>query len=173
MRPPGVGKCSSIGHWEADLVQFKKEHGKANVTSLVERKSCYTYLMRLPDRSSAGVIDGIESKLSALPTTLRQTITFDRGTEFASYPCLKEKLGVENYFCNARAPWQKGTVENTNGRLRRFLPREINVADLSTREIEVLAHRLNQTPRKCLGYQTPHQVLTGQFLDEDPAGTSR
>lgn len=106
MRPLEISERMSIGHWEADLVQFRKEHGKANVTSLVERKSRYTYLMRNPDRSSAGVIGGIESKLGALPSALRQTITFDRGTEFASYPRLKEKLGVESYFCNAQAPWQ-------------------------------------------------------------------
>ncbi len=99
-------------------------------------------------------------------------ITFDRGTEFASYPRLKDKLGVQSYFCNAHAPWQKGTVENTNGRLRRFLPREIDVSQLSTREIEAVAHRLNHTPRKCLGYRTPHQVLTSELLDEDPAATS-
>jgi transposase, IS30 family len=171
MRPPEISERLDSGHWEADLVQFKKEHGKANLTSLVERKSRYIYLMRNPDRGSSGVIGGIERKLEALPPELRQTITFDRGTEFASYPRLKEKLGVDSYFCKPQAPWQKGTVENSNGRLRRFLPRETDIARLGSREIEAVAHRLNHTPRKCLGYRTPHEVLTCQLMSHHPAAT--
>jgi len=172
MRPAEINERTSTGHWEADLVQFKKEYGKVNLTSLVARRSRYTFLMRNPDRSSAGGIGGIESKLSALPPSLQQT-TADRGTEFAAYPRLKEKLGVESFFCKAQAPWQKAPVENANGRLRRFLPREINLAHLSLREIEAVAHRLNHTPRKCLGYRTPRELLTSQFLEDDPAYTSR
>ena len=73
------------------------EQGKANVTSLVERRSCYTFVMRNANRNSAGAIAGIESKLSALPSALRQIITFDRGTEVAACPHLREKLGVESF----------------------------------------------------------------------------
>jgi IS30 family transposase len=93
---------------------------------------------------------------------LQQSITFDRGTEFAAYPVLKQRLGIDRYFCQPQAPWHKGGVENLNGRLRRFLPRETDVALLSYDELEAICARLNHAPRKCLGYRTPH-VLTAQL----------
>jgi IS30 family transposase len=73
-------------------------------------------------RRSAGAIGSIQSAFGALPPEARRTITFDRGTEFASYPLLAADLGVQSYFCNPRSPWQRGAVENSNGRLRRYLP---------------------------------------------------
>lgn len=169
-RPPEIGKRCSFGHWEGDLVAFRQEYGKYNLTSLVERRSRFTFLMRNPSRSSAGVMTGIQRKLGTLPHALRQSITFDRGTEFAAYPVLKQRLGIESYFCQPQAPWQKGSVENLNGRLRRFLPRETDVALLSDDELEAISARLNHTPRKCLDYRTPHEVLTAQLdvSDGDP-----
>jgi IS30 family transposase len=103
---------------------------------------------------------GVIEKLKVLPEAARQSITFDRGTEFASYPRLKQKLGMNSYFCKPQVPWQKGSVENTNGRIRRVLPRDMDVAGLSDERLREVCERLNGTPRKCLGYSTPHEVLT-------------
>jgi hypothetical protein len=99
---------------------FAKAHGKANVTSLIERQSRFTLLLPNADRRSAGVIGGIRAALDALPPAARRTITFDRGTEFMAYPRLAAELGVRSYFCDPHSPWQKGAVENNNGRLRRL-----------------------------------------------------
>lgn len=163
-RPAEVASRASFGHWEGDLVAFRQEFGKANLTSLVERRSRYMLLIRNPSRHSSGVMAGIEHCLRPLPPTLRQTITFDRGTEFSGFRTLKSSLGVEAYFCKPSAPWQKGSVENGNGRLRRFLPLDTDLADVPDEQLQAVAERLNQTPRKCLGFRTPHEVLSEQIV---------
>lgn len=94
---------------------------------------------------------------------LRQSITFDRGTEFAAFPVLRTNLEIDVYFCRPSAPWQKGTVENRNGRLRRFLPPDTDVAQTSERALQDIIAHLNDTPRKCLGYRTPAEVLFEQI----------
>jgi len=158
-RPPEIGARTSFGHWEGDLIAFRQDFGKANLTSLVERQSRYTILIRNPDRNATGVVAGVIGKLKALPASARQSVTFDRGTEFARYPLLKQKLGMDSYFCKPQAPWQKGSVENTNGRVRRFLSRDTDIAELSNEALIDIYERLNGTPRKCLGYRTPAEVL--------------
>jgi IS30 family transposase len=158
-RPEEVTAREVFGHWEGDLVMFAKEHGKANVTSLLERKSRYTVLLANPDRRSARVIGSIREALSELPEQARQTITFDRGTEFAAHLVLTRELGVQSYFCDPHSPWQKGAVENSNGRLRRYLPRHSDPGALSLVTLRSLADRLNDTPRRCLGYRTPREVF--------------
>jgi IS30 family transposase len=140
-------------------MMFRKELGKHNLTSLVERQSRYTILTRNRDRNSTGVMTGMIEKLKVLPETARVSITFDRGTEFAYYPLLKQRLGMDSYFCKPQAPWQKGTVENTNGRVRRFLSRDADIAALPEEALLEICDRLNGTPRKCLGYRTPKEVL--------------
>lgn len=117
-RPPEISARTSFGHWEGDLIAFRHDYGKSNLTSLVERRSRYTILTRNPDRNATGVVAGVIGKLKALPASARQSVTFDRGTEFPRYPLLKQKLGIDSSFCKPQAPWQKGSVENTNGRVR-------------------------------------------------------
>ena len=162
-RPQEIADRSSFGHWEGDLLIFRREYGKANLTSLVERRSRFTFLARNPSRHSAGVMASIDRHLQALPPVLRRSITFDRGTEFAAFATLRNRLGITSYFCLPSAPWQKGGVENCNGRIRRFLPSNTDIALLSDKEIQAVADRLNSTPRKCLGYRTPHEVLGEQI----------
>jgi IS30 family transposase len=162
-RPPEIAARTSFGHWEGDLVAFRLAFGKANLTSLVERRSRFTVLTRNPSRHSSGVITGIDRQLQALPPPLRRSITFDRGTEFAAFNRLRETLEMTTYFCQPSAPWQKGSVENNNGRIRRFLPLDTDIARVSDRELQILADRLNDTPRKCLGYRTPADVLSEQI----------
>ncbi len=162
-RPAHIGERSTFGHWEGDLLAFRKEFGKSNLTTLVERQSRYTVLIRNPDRNSTGVMTGVVQQLGSLPSSARQTITFDRGTEFARYALLRHRLGIESYFCSPQAPWQKGTVENTNGRLRRFLPPDTDPTGLTPEMLVQICHRINNTPRKCLGFRTPHEVLTSHL----------
>jgi IS30 family transposase len=162
-RPLDVGSRAVPGHWEADLMIFRREHGKANVTSLVERQTRFAFLARNDSRHSAPIMARIAGYLAPLPADLRRSVTFDRGTEFARHGSLGTKLGAATYFCDPAAPHQKGTVENTNRRIRRFLPRETDVASLSHRQLHMVARRLNATPRKCLGYRTPAEAMMRAF----------
>lgn len=158
-RPAEVATRQSFGHWEGDLVIFARQFGKANVTSLQERLSRYHILAANDDRRSAPVIERIAAALAAFPPAARRTITFDRGTEFFAY----KRLPMDSYFCDPHSPWQKGGVENANGRLRRYLPLTSAEADRSTLALTALATRLNNTPRRCLGYRTPAEVFTANL----------
>jgi len=106
---------------------------------------------------------GIDRHLRDMPPPLRRSITFDRGTEFAAFATLRNRLGITSYFCLPSAPWQKGGVKNCHGRIRRFLPSDTDLALLSGNEIQAVADCLNSTPRKYLGYRTPHEVLGEQI----------
>ena len=158
-RPAEVGEREVFGHREGDLLIFRKEAGKANVTSLVERTSWFTFLLPNEDKRSAAVIAGVADALRGLPEDARRTVTFDRGTEFAAYPELARELDVASYFCDPHSPWQKGSVENTNGRIRRFLPPHCEPEALARARLRRLAERLNDTPRRCLGYRTPREIF--------------
>lgn len=158
-RPETVNSRENFGHWEGDLMIFRREHGQANVTSLVERKSRYTVLLKNRDRRSSGVVSRIRETLVHLPGHSRQSITFDRGSEFMAWPLLQRHIKLRSYYCDPRAPWQKGTNENTNGRIRRFLPAETNINEVTADDLKAICRKLNGTPRKCLGYRTPHEVF--------------
>ena len=158
-RPAEVGGRETFGHWECDLLLFRKEHGKANVTSLLERRSRFTFLPPNDDRRSSAVLAGVAGALRPLPEAARRTVTFDRGSEFAGYAALDRHLALASYFCDPHSPWQKGSVENANGRVRRFLPRHCGPEALGRAHLRRLSDRLNDTPRRCLGYRTPREVF--------------
>jgi transposase, IS30 family len=158
-RPAEIGERHAIGHWEADLLIFQRVHGQANLTSLLERKSRLVRLVPNHDRRSARVIGAIGEVLAELPPAARQTITFDRGSEFLGYQQLAKGCGIDSYFCDPHSPWQKGSVENTNGRLRRFLPGELDLASITPARLQEIEHQMNDTPRKCLGFRTPHEAF--------------
>lgn len=162
-RPEDIANRETFGHWEADLVIFRREYGKANITSLLERKSRYHIVIRNKDRHSVGVLGAIEQSLRALPAQGRQTITFDRGTEFMAWRSLHQTSGIKSYFCDTASPYQKGSVENANGRLRRYLPLETNLAIVEDAKLSEMARRMNNTPRQCLGYRTPSEVFQAEL----------
>jgi len=164
-RPDRISERTEFGHWECDLMMFRKEHGKINVTSLVERVSRYTVVMRNEDRQSKPIMEALINGLAPLPADARQSITFDRGTEFSAWQRLKDGIGADSWFCDPQAPWQKGTVENTNNRLRKYLPRSTEPTALTSRYLRSICHRLNSTPRKCLGYRTPAEVFETNLME--------
>ena len=161
------GKASAIGR--ATCWLFAREAGNANVTTLLERRSRFLVLLPNPDRRPAGVAERIGTALGGLAQDLRVTVTFDRGFEFMGYPALDRGLAVTSYFCDPRSPWQKGAVENANGRLRRYLPSDAPADRLTADSLQALADRFNATPRRCLGYRTPAEVFNGR-LDPTPGG---
>jgi IS30 family transposase len=158
-RPKFIEKRKKIGHWEGDLVVFGSLKS-SNVTTVVERKSRLTKLIHNKSKYTEEVIGGIKNKLSQLPQKQVKTITFDRGTEFAGF----RKLGIDSYFCNPHSPWQKGSNENFNGRLRRYLPKKFDHRKLSQNLLDNIEQKMNNQPRKCLGFKTPLEVFYSQNL---------
>ena len=132
-------------------------YGQAILT-LHERHSRLLIAARPPGKAAAPIAQAMHALLAPLPPTWRQTITFDNGTEFARHDAL-HALGLETFFCETHSPWQKGGIENAIGRLRRTLPRKTDLATLSDEHFTRLVQVYNNTPRKCLGYQTPPRFL--------------
>lgn len=163
-RPEAVNCRQAFGHWEADLMMFRKDNGAANIATVVERKSRFTVLFRNTDRRSKPVMTRLIGSLGSLPAHARQSVTFDRGFEFVSWRELEKGMGATVWFCDPKAPWQKGTVENTNRRIRRYLPPETDIMTFTISDLGALCSRLNGTPRKCLGYLTPEEVFRQEAL---------
>ena len=166
-RPEAANSRSEFGHWECDLMIFRKEHGAANITTVIERKTRYTVLFRDPDRRSRSIMARLIDLFSPLPASARRSLTFDLGLEFVSWRLLKTGLPAQVWFCDPQAPWQKGEVENMNRRARRYLPPETDLLSLSHRHMVSLCERLNATPRKCLGYKTPAEAFRDQMMGDD------
>jgi IS30 family transposase len=164
-RPERISERLEFGHWECDLMMFRKEHGKVNVTSLVERVSRFTVVIRDEDRQSKPIMESLIQGLAPLPADARQSITFDRGTESSAWQRLTDGIGADAWFCDPQAPYQKGTVENTNNRLRKYLPRSTEPTALTNRYLKSICHRLNTTPRKCLGFRTPAEVFESKLME--------
>jgi IS30 family transposase len=116
-------------------MMFRKEHGKVNITSLVERVSRFAVIMRNEDRQSTPIMEALILALVPLPADACQSITFDRGTEFSAWRHLKAGIGADAWFCDPQAPYQKGTVENTNNRLRKYLPRSTEPTALGSDDV--------------------------------------
>lgn len=163
-RPEAVNARAEFGHWEADLMIFRKEHGPANVATVVERKSRFTVLFRNNDRRSRPLMGRLIDLLSPLPQAARQSLTFDRGLEFVSWRELEAGMGAKAWFCDPQAPWQKGSVENMNQRARRYLPADTVLLTLADASMRSICDRLNGTPRKCLGWRTPAEVFRHELL---------
>ena len=160
-RPSSALDRQLPGHWEADLMCFSK-HGQA-LLCLHERQTRLLIAVRPPSKDAQVIAHALKEILAPLPLVWRQTVTFDNGTEFA-YHYELHNLDTETYFCDAYAPWQKGGIENAIGRLRRLLPRRTDLASIPDDHFMRLVQLYNNTPRKCLDYQTPAEVFWQQLL---------
>ena len=160
-RPASATDRQTPGHWEADLMLFRT-YGQA-VLTVHERHSRLLLAVRPPGKAAAPIAQALARLLGPLPAPWRQTVTFDNGTEFARHHTL-HALGLETFFCDTHAPWQKGGVENAIGRLRRGLPRKTDLATVSGTRFTELVQLYNNTPRKCLDYQTPAEVFWNDVL---------
>ena len=159
-RPAHILKRSQVGHWEADLISFKRN--TQHMLVLHERKTRYPALLKLENKTATHTFQQLLSFMKQLPGHLRRTMTFDNGMEFAHHFKLKEALGVDTYFCDVYASWQKGSIENMNGRIRRDLPRKTNLHALSEADIEQIMLSHNFMPRKVLGAQSPIEALANE-----------
>ena len=170
-RPASVIARTLPGHWEADLMLFKI-YGQA-ILAAHERRSRILILARQPSKAARPTVHRLLAWLKPLPAELRQTITFDNGTEFAQHYRLKAKLDIQTFFCDTHSPWQKGGIENAIGRMRRPLPRKTDLLTLPPQNLNVAAAAYNNTPRKCLDFQTPAEAFLAQLLHFECESTSR
>jgi IS30 family transposase len=155
-RPPDAADRSHPGHWEADLMLFAK-YGQA-VLTVHDRHSRLLLATRPPNKAADPIARHLLALLCPLPPELRQTVTFDNGTEFARHRAL-HSLGIKTFFCDPYAPWQKGGIENAIGRMRRFIPRKTDLAILPAKRFNALVAAYNNTPRKCLDFRTPDETF--------------
>ena len=155
-RPDVVDARSRYGDWEGDTV-----YGKNNSCSLltqVERKSRYLMARKVEDRTATIMQQAMRDVFGKVPRALRQTMTLDNGREFAKCPQLKDVLGLDVYYADPYAAWQRGANENANGLLRRHFPKGTDFRNLSPAELQRVVQQINHRPRKCLDFQTPHEV---------------
>ncbi len=133
--------------------------GHSHIATLVERHSRFTILVKVPSKETATVVDALTRQVRKLPASLRRSLMWDRGLEMAKHKTFTVATKVDVYFCDPQSPWQRGTNENTNGLLRQYFSRKSDLSGYSQAELDKVAMRLNQRPRKTLGFETPASRL--------------
>lgn len=146
------------GHWETDNMEGKRSD-KTTVSVTVERVTRYSQLVKLKNHKSEVKITAVGRRLKSFPELLRKTMTADNGAENTNHEDLTIQTKMSVFFCHPYHSWEKGTVENMNGRIRKFIPKGISLDPISQEEIAHLEWRLNSTPRKCLQYLTPYEKM--------------
>ena len=155
-RPSEVEDRAIPGHWEGDLLSGAKN---SYIATLVERRSRFAMLIKVPSKETEAVVAALSQHVRKLPATLKRSLTWDRGLEMAKHKDFTVATDVQVYFCDPQSPWQRGTNENTNLLLRQYFPRGTDLSDYSQVDLNKVALRLNQRPRKTLGFQTPASRL--------------
>jgi len=157
-RPAEIEDRAVVGHWEGDLIIGRQ--GRSQTGTLVERTTGFTMLLCLPnDRRAATVAEVMQQQITTLPTQARRSVTWDQGIEMAAHAQFTIATGIPIYFCDPHSPWQRGSNENTNGLLRRYLPRDSDLSKHTQADLDDIAARLNTRPRKRLGYLTPSEAF--------------
>ena len=156
-RPQYINDRSQIGHWEGDLI-IGENRASALIT-LVERKTRFTYILKVQNKKSETVTTQIKNLFMKLPKKLRRSITYDNGVEMANHKWLTQKTGATVYFAHPYSSWERGTNENTNGLIRRFYPKKTDFNKISYHELLELQHKLNNRPRKVIGFKTPAELF--------------
>jgi IS30 family transposase len=155
-RPAEVEDRAIPGHWEGDLLSGSRN---SHMVTLVERHSRFTTLIKVPSKDTAVVVAALTRHARKLPGALRRSLTWDRGLEMAKHKTFTMATDVKVYFCDPQSPWQRGSNENTNGLLRQYFPRRTDLSGYTQADLDKVALRLNQRPRKTLGFQTPASKL--------------
>ena len=156
-RPAEAADRAVPGHWEGDLLLGS---GNSALATLVERSSRLTILVRLPDgRSSEPVLSALAERIVTLPQQLVRSLTWDQGKEMALHAQFTIDTGLQIYICDPRSPWQRGTNENTNGLLRQYFPKGMNLNALSQDELDAVAAELNARPRQTLDWWSPSETF--------------
>ncbi len=156
-RPAEIEDRAIPGHWEGDLIAGINQ---SYIATLVERHSRFVMLVKVDGKSSPAVVKALIKQVRHLPKELRKSLTWDRGLEMAHHREFSVATDVDVYFCDPRSPWQRGTNENTNRLLRQYLPKQSDLGEYSQAELNKIALRLNQRPRKTLEFRCPADKLS-------------
>ncbi len=155
-RPAEAEDRAVPGHWEGDLLAGAND---THIATLIERHSRFTMLVKLPRKDTTTVVAALAKHVRKLPEELRRSLTWDQGKEMHAHKRFTIATNVQVYFCDPRSPWQRGSNETTNGLVRQYFPRGTNFARISQAHLNAIALRLNQRPRKTLGFETPADKL--------------
>ena len=155
-RPADVEDRAIPGHWEGDLLCGSRS---SQIATLVERKSRFVMLVKTPTKDTQLLVGALSKHVRKLPSQLRASLTWDRGSEMAGHKLLTLATQMQVYFCDPHSPWQRGSNENTNGLLRQYFPKGTDVSGFSQDHLDEVAMRLNQRPRKTLDFATPARVF--------------
>jgi len=155
-RPATIEDRAVPGHWEGDLV-----YGSHNsqIATLVERHTRYVMLVKVAGKDTKSVVDALIKNARKLPQELYKSLTWDRGSEMAAHKRFTLATDVQVYFCDPQSPWQRGSNENTNGLLRQYFPKGLDLSTFSQAKLNAVARRLNERPRKTLNYKTPAEIF--------------
>jgi IS30 family transposase len=162
LRSIAVEDRIEVGHWEGDLLIGAKQN--SCIGSIVERKTRYAILVKLDNKKSKTVRKAFAKKLNKLPLLFRKTMTYDNGTEMAEHKLLTQQTGMDIYFAHPYSSWERGTNENTNGLIRRFYPKKTDFNKVSKEDLFKLQDRLNNRPRKVLGYYTSNEMYHFEII---------
>ena len=155
-RPADVEERAIPGHWEGDLITGAQH---THMATLVDRQSRFTLLVKVSGKDTASVVTALSTQIRQLPSALRRSLTWDRGMELAQHRRLTVATEGQIYCCDPQSPWQRGTNEHTNRLLRQYFPKSTDLSRDSQADLNKIALRLNQRPRKTLGFQTPAAIL--------------
>lgn len=158
LRPKEALNRITAGHWETDNLEGRRSD-RSVISAIVERMTRMTHLTKLADRGAEEKTKALTFKLESYPDRIRRTLTGDNGKENSDHRQITETLNLPVYFCHAYHSWEKGTVENTIGRIRRFIPKGTSIDEVPEEYIASLEDKLNNTPRKCLGFLTPYEKM--------------
>ena len=162
-RPEEANNRSAMGHWESDTVVGKKE--SSCIITLTDRKSRFLLLKKIPKKNSEFVRDGIIELLQQFPDSKVASVTPDRGKEFAKHSEITKALNnLQFYFPKPHAPWERGTNENTNGLIREYCPKSVDLETFEDSYFSEFAAKLNRRPRKCLGWKSPYEIFFDTVL---------
>jgi len=156
-RPASVEDRAVPGHWEGDLV-FGSHNSQ--IATLVERQTRYVMLVKIAGKDTSTVVNALIKHAHKLPQELYKSLTWDRGKEMAAHKQFTLATDIQVYFCDPQSPWQRGSNENTNGLLRQYLPKGIDMSNLSQVKLNAIARQLNERPRKTLGFQTSAEMFS-------------
>ena len=156
-RPEAIEQRLLPGHWEGDFI--KGSYNRSAVGTVVERKTRFVVLCKMDGCTSADALEGFTRQMSKIPAFMRESFTYDRGSEMACHVELAARLKLDIWFADPYAPWQRGSNENTNGLLRQFLPKGTDLSNVSQMQLNGIAHLLNTRPRKTLGWKTPAEAM--------------
>ncbi|XUP37326.1 IS30 family transposase (plasmid) [Xanthomonas axonopodis pv. vasculorum] len=162
-RPEHVEQHLAPGHWEGDLI--KGTFNRSCVGTLVERKTRFVVLCRMDGCTAEAALEGFTRQMKKLPAFLRESLIYDPGTELTCHQELERRLNIDIWFADPHAPWQRGSNENTNGLLRQFLPKGVDLSQASQEYINHVAKLMNARPRKTLNWMTPAAALEKEILE--------